>query len=218
MPQKADPTPSQGPRVKPPTHSDFSTPEQRQKSLHYIRWTDHGILRTFWTNEMEIAPGVWRANHPSEARFRALPARGIKTVLNLRGFARTPMLIQEELLCAELGLTLVTVPMAAREAPRRDSIIDLLTAFRSMERPFLMHCKSGADRTSLASAIYLLAIENRPIAQARAMFSPRFIHFKFTRTGVLDRFLDLYETAHTASGIAFEPWLQNHYQPEDLAG
>jgi hypothetical protein len=30
----------------------------------------------FWTNEAEIAPGVWRSNHPTQARLQRLKARG----------------------------------------------------------------------------------------------------------------------------------------------
>ena len=32
-------------------------------------WFDHAILRTFWTNFFEIAPGIYRSNQPTERRL-----------------------------------------------------------------------------------------------------------------------------------------------------
>ena len=79
-----------------------------------------------------------------------------------------------------------------------------------------MHCKSGADRASLASAIYLIAIEGKSVAEARQMFSIRFIHFKWTKTGILDMFLDMYEERLERGPIAFQDWVAHEYDPEAL--
>jgi len=32
----------------------------RRKARIYMRWFDHEILRLVWTNQQEIAPGVFR--------------------------------------------------------------------------------------------------------------------------------------------------------------
>ena len=79
-----------------------------------------------------------------------------------------------------------------------------------------MHCKSGADRASLASAIYLIAMEGKSVAEARQMFSIRFIHFKWTKTGILDMFLDMYEERLEQGPIAFRDWVAHEYDPEAL--
>lgn len=179
--------------------------------LHFLIF-DHAILRLVWTNQSEIAPGVFRANHPSPSRLRSLAAHGIRMILNLRGTADAPHYRFEREACADLGLPLVDFEgLTARTAPSRDVLLDLLDVMRRAKKPFVMHCKSGADRSSLAAAIYLLAIEGASLREARAQFSARFIHFRWTRTGVLDHILDTYEDAHTRTGIGFEDWLRADY-------
>lgn len=197
-------------------HSRFDnlpdTPEGARKSTFYMRWLDHEALRIFWSNRYQVAPDVWRGNHPTPKGWRHLQKMGIKSVLNLRAESAKPFYQIEKRTCAALGFTLVSVPLAARKAPETDRLLRLLEAFRTIERPFFMHCKSGADRTGLASAIYLLVIEGATVAQARRMFSRRFVHLKSTKTGVLDAFLDAYEE----DGGDFEDWLRNRYDSAAL--
>ena len=64
---------------------DIVDPVERKKSQYYHDWVDHGILRYRWHNFAEIAPGMYRSNHPNHERFVAYRDLGIKTVLNLRG-------------------------------------------------------------------------------------------------------------------------------------
>ena len=74
-----------------------------------------------------------------------------------------------------------------------------------------MHCKSGADRAGFASVLYLLVIEGRPMPEARKMLGVKYIHLKWSRTGILDFILDLYETRNAQSPIGFEDWVANEY-------
>lgn len=184
--------------------------------LHFLIF-DHAILRLVWTNEAEIAPGIFRANHPSPARLRRLSARGIRTIVNLRGASDDPHYRFERGACARAGLVLVDFAgLTARRAPKRAAMLDLLAVMRAARTPMLMHCKSGADRSSLAAAIYLLAIDGAPMARARAQLSPWFIHFRWTQTGVMDHILDCYEAAHGRTGVGFEDWLRTDYDSEAI--
>lgn len=192
-------------------NTDLSTPENRRRAHIYNLWFDHAILRGIWTNFCEVAPGVYRSNHPTHKRFEQMKEIGIKSVLNLRGsFGAAHYLVEEES-CRELGLTLVSINLQARHAPPAKEILAMIAAFRELEKPFVMHCKSGADRAGLAAALYLLVIEGRPMAEARKMLSPRFLHFKFTKTGVLDHILDVYEARNAETPIRFEDWINESY-------
>lgn len=192
-------------------NTDLSTPENRRRAHIYNRWFDHAILRGIWTNQFEIAPGVWRSNHPTHKRFAAMKRMGIKSILNLRGSAGAAHYLTEKESCAALGLTLVDVTLHARYAAPREDIQAVIDAFRSVEKPFVMHCKSGADRAGFASAIYLMVIEGRPVADARQMLSLRYLHVKRSRTGILDYIFDLYEARQVETGIGFEEWVQTEY-------
>ena len=193
-------------------NTDLSTPENRRKADIYNLWFDHAILRKVWTNSYKVAPGVYRSNQPTHERFVKLKRHGVKTILNLRGAAGAAHYLVEEESCRDLGLTLVNVNLKARHTAPKREIKALLQAFREIEKPFVMHCKSGADRAGFAAALYLLVIEGRPIAESRKMLSVKYIHFKWTRTGVLDYILDRYEARFNESGIGFEEWLKNEYK------
>ena len=183
------------------------TAEGARKAAFYMRWLDHEILRVLWTNFYQVAPGVWRGNHPTQKRWNRLKKIGIHNILNLRKADKKPPYLGEVRLCEELGVNLITVLMNARAAPKKERILDLIETFKTVERPFFMHCKSGVDRTGLAAAIYLLVIEGASLETARKMLSPKYLHLKQTQTGVLDAVLDEYGK----TGGDFEAWVRNEY-------
>ncbi len=190
---------------------DLTDPRQRRRAWLLYHLTDHALLRLRWSNMAEVAPGVWRSNQPTHARFAALKAMGIRTVLNLRGPGRAPFFLFARESCEALGLTLVTVALQARRAPERRHVLALFEAFRSIERPFLMHCKSGADRAGFASALYVLAHEGATVAEARRHLSFRYLHVRASRTGILDHILDLYEARLVRGPIGVEAWFATEY-------
>ena len=187
------------------------TSQDRRRARRFALWADEGVLRLFWTNFDQVAPGVFRANHGSPARIRRYARMELRTIVNLRGEQNLPTSLLSQEAAEELGIRVITLPMSARKPPRRDTILGLLDLFDRIERPFLLHCKSGADRSGLAAAIWLLHIEKRPMSEARAQLSLRYLHFRCTTTGVLDGFLDLYEAQ--GAGMMFRDWVENIYDP-----
>ncbi len=195
---------------------DIDDPVQRARSHRYLLWKDHGILRTFWTNFGQVAPDVFRSNHPTHKRLQAYRDQGIKAVLNLRGQGmRAPYLFEVES-CEALGLTLVSVDLQARKPAPVDSLLALLEAFDTIPRPFVMHCKSGADRAGLASALYVLD-QGGTVAEAQRQLSVRFLHLRFTKTGVQDHMLDLYAERLSRGSISIRDWVRTEYDPAQLA-
>jgi len=180
--------------------------------LHF-QLSDHAFLRGLWANFAEVAPGVFRANQPSPRRLRDWHARGFRSVLNLRGASTHAFHVFERREAAALGLTLADLKMSAKVLPSRETLLDLHTLFTTLPRPMVMHCKSGADRTGLAAALYLLLIENRSIPEAQQQLSFRFLHRKDSASGVLDHLLSTYARDHAASGIAPLDWIRTAYDP-----
>jgi protein tyrosine phosphatase (PTP) superfamily phosphohydrolase (DUF442 family) len=193
---------------------EIVTEADRRRSLRYVAWIDHGVLRALWHNFHKVAPGVFRSNHPDHARLQAYAARGIRTILTFRGEVTKPFHRLEEESCEALGLDLHRIRMAARDAPKREALIQLLDFFDSAPMPFLMHCKSGADRTSLASALYLIHARGASVAEARRQMSPRFIHFRWTATGILDEVLDAYEARLRQGPLGLRAWVETEYDRE----
>lgn len=129
----------------------------------------------------------------------------IRTVINLRG-ARSPgnrWYDEEKRVTTELGVTLIDIKMGASRLPHRPDLITLLDAFRDAERPILVHCRGGADRTGEAVAIY--AMEYMGYSQGRALhfLSPRYFHLP-ERHPAKRYFVRLYQG---------EQWARETYDP-----
>lgn len=188
--------------------------ETWRRARIYNAWFDHAVLRTVWTNQAEIAPGVFRSNHPTKARLKTLKESGLRTVISLRGGVNSAHTATERLWCEELGLTLRMVSMSDKIAPQPATLLQLIETFRQAETPMLIHCKAGADRAGLAFAVYLLAMAGAPLAEARRMLSWRFLHLRSSQAGVLDKVLDAYETH---KDLPFEAWVKTRYDAKALA-
>ena len=195
---------------------EISTSKGRKRAQRQLDWVDHGILRYRLHNFAQIAPDAFRSNHPTPERFEAYADMGIKSILTLRGGEHQPQYLFEAEICDRLGLKLVSVPLSARQAPNVASLGMLFDVFDQIETPFLMHCKSGADRTGLASALYLLAYEGADIATAKAQLSFRFYHIRRSAAGILDHFLDTYEASTNETGIGIRAWIATEYNADAL--
>lgn len=133
-------------------------------------------------------------------------------MVNLRGASGLPHYLSQEATCKAQGLELVNIEnFSARLAPHRSVFQTIIDVFRKTDKSIMFHCKSGADRTSLTVAIYLIVFENASVADARKQLGLRYLHFKWTPSGVLDFILDCFEKALTQTGVSFEEWLNTDY-------
>ncbi len=196
---------------------NISTPWHRALSWLHFQLFDHAFLRTIWTNYDRVAEGVYRSNHPSPGRLKRWKKRGIRSVLNLRGVdGQSPWLFEEEA-CRDLGLNLYVAKIYARKPATRGEMIRLIDTMRVVEKPFVMHCKSGADRAGLAAVLYAHIIDGQSLEEARKHLHWRYIHLKSTKTGVVDHILDVYEARNAESLIGLEEWLRTEYDTRAIA-
>lgn len=194
-------------------------PLRRMRTTLSTLWIDHAVFRYFHNTRHRVAPGVYRSGHPLPSQLRAAARIGIRTVVNLRGVdSSIPANRLSWEVCAGLGLRQVHFQLYSRRPPTREEIFGLKALFDSIERPFLMHCKAGADRVGLASVLYLLMVEKQPLEQALQQLDFwRFGHVRQAKTGVLDYFFDCYRRHRDAHGTAFEDWVMQHYDPAAVA-
>ena len=141
---------------------------------------------------------------------------GIKTVINLRGASNQGSYFLELQKCRDLGIKLIDHPLYATRLASSKELLDLGDIFETVNYPILLHCKSGADRAGLASVMYHLMVLNTPFPIARKQLSLRFLHLKFSRSGILDFMLDTYEKEQKISGLSFRTWIKNKYDPNKL--
>lgn len=196
---------------------DISTPEARRAAALHYQLVDHGFLRVLWRNLHQIGPGVYRGNQPSARQLVALHRRlGLKSVLNLRGLSVQSFHLFEAEVCVRLGITLVDLPLSARQAPSKAMLEDLYAVLRDLPRPLLIHCKSGADRTGLAAVMYQMVVAGQPFAVARRQLSFRYLHVARSPAGIQDHILRHYEAAFAVSGVGFMDWVRDGYDPAEV--
>ena len=195
---------------------DLDAPGARRKAAIDMLVFDHGLLRKAWRNEHEIDVGVWRSNQPDPGMIRRLKSQGFKAILNLRGETQWGSYLLEREACRAAGIELVDFKLSSRKLPSREEILALDRIFAGLPRPFLMHCKSGADRAGFAAALYLLLQRDQPVAVAQEQLSWKYLHLRGAATGVLHFLLERYAADTAETPMAFRDWVATRYEPEAL--
>ncbi len=128
-----------------------------------------------------------------------------KSVLNLRGKPNKPegddWYTREESLSAKSGISFFTYGISANSRPSLTQMEAMVEIMRAAPKPLLIHCKSGSDRTGLATALYLYAIEGKSAEEAAKHLSIVYGHFPWltSRTGAMDAAFTEYVAAHPHS-------------------
>lgn len=129
---------------------------------------------------------------------------GIKTVINLRGAKDVDWYREEAAVTERMGVTLISIGMSAKRLPHREDLIKLLDAFKTAERPMLIHCQGGADRTGEASAIYQMLYMGKTKKEALKMLTPKYFHIKKRMPAKRYFIKELWQG---------EDWAYNEYDP-----
>jgi protein tyrosine phosphatase (PTP) superfamily phosphohydrolase (DUF442 family) len=171
-----------------------------------------------------VEPGrVYRSAQPGEGLEETIRAHRLATVLNLRGGSRADAFYANEVrVTQQAGVDFYDFPMSAVRRPTREELLTLLDLFPRCRYPLLIHCKSGADRTGLASALYLMCMKGLDPAEARGAFSLNYGHVPLAGTQRLHDPLDEYERwlserKLTHSAERFRAWVANDYQSRGSA-
>ena len=110
------------------------------------------IESTSLENLYKVSSDLYRSEQPSVKGMAELQELGIKTIINFRSYHQD----KKELKRSELKS--VYVPIKSTDI----SYNNLLTALQEIkraEKPVLIHCWHGADRTGAAIAVYRMAIQ-----------------------------------------------------------
>src|SRR5512138_1509128 len=129
-----------------------------------------------------VEPGLYRSARPTSAGFRELEALGIKTVLDVSGSDG------DREAAKGTKIKLFHVPMTAFGL-RNGRVLQALAIIADpANRPLLIHCQHGADRTGAVVALYRVLMQGWGKADAvREMVEGGFHHSSFFRN--LDRYV-----------------------------
>ena len=196
--------------------NDISTKSGRFWAHVHFQLMDHAFLRIFWNNFHKVSDGVYRANQPSPSHLKSYKKRGIRSVLSLRGRANQSYALFEEDYCKKLDLNLAYTPISSSSAPAPELLINIIDVMRELPKPFVLHCKSGADRAGLVSALYLIAEKEQSVQEAKRQLSFKYLHLDFTKTGILDYIFGVFSERLEIGNINFLDWLKKEYNAEIL--
>ncbi|MGI2031496.1 fused DSP-PTPase phosphatase/NAD kinase-like protein [Rhizobium panacihumi] len=129
-------------------------------------------------NEHEVIAGeLYRSGQPGSEEIDSLVSRhGIKTIVNLRNETRGAWYAEEKAAADRNGVTLIDYPISSGAVLPVDDSAKLAEIMRHAEKPILIHCEHGANRTGLASAIYVGAVAKRSEIFSQLQLSPYYGH------------------------------------------
>ncbi|MGH6872079.1 MAG: hypothetical protein ACREHE_11290 [Rhizomicrobium sp.] len=161
-----------------------------------------------------------------------LARHGIKGVINLRGpnpdwrWWRA-----EKRVTQRLGIAHADVVLNSRRLPTRKMLVALIAAYDAAPRPVLLKCSGGQDRSSFASALYILHRKGwAAFDEADAQFAAwPYLHrpkahqrwlkpfLRFARDGAHGRPLAQF-IAEDYSDVNFKTWLESQGLGDSFRG
>ncbi len=180
------------------------------------------LFARWWSGNVDtVIPGrFYRSAQLGPDHLTGLIARhGCRTVLNLRGPNPSARWYREERdATLQAGATQVDLPIASDLWLSKAQAQALMEVLDSAEKPMLVHCQWGAERTGLASAFVVLLRPGGTLDEAEQCFSIRYL-FAPTRDGLTmlghvtayRRWLANQGWQHSPE--RFRHWVRHEYQP-----
>ena len=195
---------------------DLTDPGNRRRAAFDAFVFDHGFIRSLYLNVAKVDDQVYRSSQPSARDIERFARQGLRTIINFRGESTWGSYALEREACRDTGLTLIDHRLHSRAPPTAERILALKDIFETAERPLLMHCKSGADRAGIGSALYVLMMGSGSPQDAARQLSLRFGHIRASNTGVLDRFVEEYAAINARTPTPFLEWVKHHYDRDAM--
>ena len=201
---------------EPVSAFDLTTPRGRFATYWRHFWHDHAYTRLHSSRAHWLSDEMVRANQPWPFQVKTWAERGIRTIVNLRVGIDAHHVLEQEA-CDKYGVKQVRFVVTALQAPTREQVLGAKRLFDEIEYPAMMHCKSGADRAGLMSALYLHFRQRRPISEAMRQLDFKYGHVRGPNTGVLDYCFEKYIAEVEPVGVSYEDWVRSEaYDPAVL--
>ena len=172
-------------------------------------------------NFAAVEPGVLYRSGQMEPDALAQVVRGhkLRTVLNLRGSHPEEVWYRgEQRATLDAGAAQVDMALSSCEWMSRDQLRTLVHVLDTSERPLLIHCWRGSERTGLAVALARLLEPGSTLADARSQLSLRYLYARVGGGKIMAEHLDQYEAWLGKQRLAHAPehlrrWAEEGFQP-----
>ena len=183
-----------------------------------------GVFRRPWFHGnlgIVDAGRVIRSAQPTTRLDEWIRVHQLRSILNLRGGGPADWWYDAEVKTAEVDhVAFYDLPLNATRRPSRRELLMLIDTLNTCPYPLLIHCKSGADRTGLASAVYLMIQRGERPERARQAFALEHGHIPLGGTEHLHEPIEEYAAWLEARGLPHSPerfrdWVKTQYEPAD---
>jgi len=180
-------------------------------------------LRPYYSQNLGVVdPGrAFRSAQPTSRLDDLIDDLNLASILNLRGGGPEDGWYVHEVGAARAAnVDFYDLPLSAVRRPTRRELLLLIDVVQSARLPILIHCRAGADRTGLATAVYRLMIQGLPPEEAVGSFTPYHGHVPLFGPQHLHEPIDEYAAWLKQSGLAHAPerfraWARNEYRADD---
>jgi len=109
----------------------------------------------------------------------------IKTIINLRGTSKKEWYKTEKAIADEFDINHISFGITNKEFYDFNQTSQIVSMLKNVEKPLLIHCEGGADRTSLVSALYQYAVVKKSAEESAKEFSVFYGYAPFYRSYVI---------------------------------
>ncbi len=181
-------------------------------SLYYVFFSDR--------IDTVVKGRVYRsAQLSADGLQKIIREKGIRSIINLRGnYTEAEWYIREREISERNSVRLYDIMLSAHDLPEYGKLMSILDVLSRAERPILIHCKRGSDRTGMVSALVLVLEEDPPLSRIKEQFSWRHGVFPFYRSiGPLffakyEQWLERAHTVHSKDTLIY--WIRNEYRKD----
>jgi protein tyrosine phosphatase (PTP) superfamily phosphohydrolase (DUF442 family) len=164
---------------------------------------------------------LYRSAQPKGELLAMIREHKLGSIVNLRGGKDSDSWYTAEVEATrKAGVEFYDLPMSAVRRPSRRELLVLLDMLDRCKYPLLIHCKSGSDRTGLATGLYLMYRKGEPPERASGAFSlayghvpllgPERLHEPFNEYAV---WLASQHFDHTPERLV--DWVRHEYRADD---
>ena len=129
----------------------FSNRFNAQSTIRPINWAKQISLSPFY-NLYKVDDFVYRSEQPTPEGMKALDSMGIKSILSLRN------ILSDKSAAKGTKLTLCQYRINTWTISYQE-VVASLRILIDVDKPVLVHCKHGSDRTGCVIAAYRMAVQ-----------------------------------------------------------